>query len=145
MNHKSLNRTLYFEITEKTGSDEIYLLLDKVTSDLNEDVGKKMNDSDSKFLGNDGVDYNSGAVANASDILVPPASIHSLSSGKLSFNCLVLFTKSQPSGGGKALTRQVKKYNVSLQQTYYYFFLVIQGYLMSLRKPLIQISWFLIM
>ena len=44
---------------------------------------------------------------------------------------------SQPPGN-KALKSQVKKYNVSLQQRCYYIFLVIQGRLMSLRKPLIS-------
>ena len=49
----------------------------------------------------------------------------------------LILKKSQPPGIGKALTSQVKKYNVTLQQTYYYIFLLIQGQLMSLRKLLI--------
>ena len=36
----------YVEITEKTGSDEMQALLDKVESDLDEDVDNEMNDSD---------------------------------------------------------------------------------------------------
>ena len=34
----------------------------------------------------------------------------------------LILKKSQPPGIGKALTSQVKKYNVTLQQTYYYIF-----------------------
>ena len=123
------SRKKYIEITEKTGSDEMYVLLDEMESDLVEDVDNEMNDSDTEFFGNDELDYNSGSVANASDILVPAANVHSSSSRRPSFNC--------SPGGGKALTSQVKKYNVSLQQTYYYIFLVIQGRLMSLRNSLI--------
>ena len=67
----------YVEITGKTGFDKIYPLLDKVESDLDEDVDNKMNDSDEKFFGNDEGDYNSGSVANACDILVPAANVHS--------------------------------------------------------------------
>ena len=77
----------YVEITGKTGFDKIYPLLDKVESDLDEDVDNKMNDSDEKFFGNDEGDYNSGSVANACDILVPAANVHSSSSGSPSFNC----------------------------------------------------------
>ena len=114
----------YVEITGKTGSDKIYPLLDEVKSDLDEDVDNKMNDSDEKFFGNDEGDYNSGSVANARDILVPAANVHSSSSGSSSFNCSARFKKSQLPGVGKATTR------------YYYIFLVIEGRLMSLRKTL---------
>ena len=56
-------------------------------SDFDEDIDNEMNDSDMEFFGNDEVDYNSGSVANASDILVPAANIHISSSGNPSFNC----------------------------------------------------------
>ena len=82
------SRKKYVEIAEKTGSDEIYALLYEVESDLNEDVNNETNDSDTEFVGNDEVDYNSGSVANASDILVFAANVHSLSSGNPSLNCL---------------------------------------------------------
>ena len=81
------SRKNYVEITEKTGSDEMYALLDEVESDLDEDVDNEINDSDKEFLGNDEPDYNSGSVANASDILVPAANIHSSSTRSSSFNC----------------------------------------------------------
>ena len=126
------SRKKYVVITEKTGSDEMYALLVEVESDLDDDVNNEMNDSDTEFFGNDELDYNSGSVENASDILVPAANIHSSSSGSPFFNC--------SPGGGKALTSQVKKYNARVQQTYYYIFLVIQSRLMSLRNPLIGIS-----
>ena len=54
--------------------------------DFDEDIDNEMNDSDTDFFGNDEVDYNSGSVANASDILVPAANVHSSSSGNPSFN-----------------------------------------------------------
>lgn len=81
------SRKKCIEIAEKTGSDDIYALLDEVESDLNEDVNNETNDSDTEFVGNDEVDYNSGSVANASDILVLAANVHSLSSGNPSLNC----------------------------------------------------------
>ena len=56
-------------------------------SDFDEDIDNEMNDSDMEFFGNDEVDYNSGSVANASDILVPAANVHISSSGNPSFNC----------------------------------------------------------
>ena len=46
-----------------------------------------MNDSDMEYFGNDEVDYNSGSVANASEILVPAANVHSSPSGNASFKC----------------------------------------------------------
>ena len=129
------------EITKNTGSDEIYTLLDEVLwmkeSALDEDVDNEINDSDTEFFVNDELDYKSGSVANASDILVSAANVPSPSSGSPSFNCSAHSKKSQPPGIGKALTNQVKKYNVTLQQIYYYIFLLIQGQLMSLRKLLI--------
>ena len=64
------SRKKYVEITEKTGSYEIYALLDEVESNLDKDVDNEMNDSDAEFFGNDELDYNAGSVANASDILV---------------------------------------------------------------------------
>ena len=63
------SRKKYVEITEKTGSYEIYALLDEVESNLDKDVDNEMNDSDAEFFGNDELDYNAGSVANASDIL----------------------------------------------------------------------------
>ena len=123
------SRKKYVEITEKTGSDKMLALLDEVESNLHEDFDNEMNDSDTEFFGNNELDYNSVSVANTYDILVLAASVHSSSSGSSSFNC--------SPGGGKSLTSQVKKYNVSLQQTYYYIFLVIKGRLVSLRNPLI--------
>ena len=44
------------EITENTGSDEIYALQDEVESGLDEDVDNKMNDSDTEFFVNNEVD-----------------------------------------------------------------------------------------
>ena len=125
------------EITKNTGSDEIYAVLDEVESALDEDVDNEINDSDKEFFVNDELDYKSGSVANASDILVSAANVPSPSSGSPSFNCSAHSKKSQPPGIRKALTSQVKKYNVTLQQIYYYIFLLIQGQLMSLRKLLI--------
>ena len=125
------------EITKNTGSDEIYAVLDEVESALDEDVDNEINDSDKEFFVNDELDYKSGSVANASDTLVSAANVPSPSSGSPSFNCSAHSKKSQPPGIRKALTSQVKKYNVTLQQIYYYIFLLIQGQLMSLRKLLI--------
>ena len=82
-----------------------------------------MHDLDTEFFGNDELEYNSCSVANASNILVPAANIPSSSSGSPSFNCSTHSKKVEPPGDGKALTSQVKKYNVSLQQTYYCVFL----------------------
>ena len=111
------SRKKYVEITDKTGSDEIYALLGEVESDVDEDVNNEMNDSefqnDTEFLGNDEVDYNSGSAANASDILVLAGNVHSLSSANPSFDCSPILKKIHPSGGGNALTTQVKKHNVS--------------------------------
>ena len=42
--------------SQKTVSDEIYVLLDEVESDLGEDVNNERNNSDKEFLGNDEVD-----------------------------------------------------------------------------------------
>ena len=85
-NSKKKTKKKYVEITEKTGSDEMQALLDKVESDLDEDVDNEMNDSDKEFFGNDELDYNSDSVANASDILFHAANVHSSSSGNPSFN-----------------------------------------------------------
>ena len=123
----------------------MYAQLDVVESDLDKGVDNKINDSDTKIFGNDELDYNSGSLANASDILVPAANAHSSSSGSPSFNCLAHSKKSQPPGCGKALTIQVQKYNMSLQQKYCYIFLVMKGRLMSLRRPLIWINRLLIL
>ena len=46
MNNSKKKKKKYVEITEKTGSDEMQALLDKVESDLDEDVDNEMNDSD---------------------------------------------------------------------------------------------------
>ena len=81
------SRKKYVEIIKKTGWNEIYALLDEVESDLDEEVDNELHNSDKKFFGNDEVDYNSGSVANASDILVPAANVHSSSSGNPFFNC----------------------------------------------------------
>ena len=54
-------------------------------SDLDEDIENEINDSDMEFFGNDELDYNSGTVANASDILVPAANVNSSSSGSPSW------------------------------------------------------------
>ena len=83
------------------------------------------------------LNYNSDPVANAPDVLVPTANGYTSLYVNLSCNCSAHSKKSQPSGGGKALTSQVKKYNVSLQQRYCYISLVIQSHLMLLRKTLI--------
>ena len=80
------SRKKYVEIIKKTGCNEIYALLDEVESDLDEEVDNELHNSDKKFFGNDEVDYNSSSVANASDILVPAANVHSSSSGNPSFN-----------------------------------------------------------
>ena len=50
------SRTKYIEITENTVSDEIYVLLDEVESDLDEDVNNERNNSDKEFFGIDEVD-----------------------------------------------------------------------------------------
>ena len=55
----------------------MYAQLDVVESDLDKGVDNKINDSDTKIFGNDELDYNSGSLANASDILVPAANAHS--------------------------------------------------------------------
>ena len=129
------SRKTYVEIAEKKGSDEIYALLDEVESDLNEDVNNETNDSDTEFVGNEEVDYNSGSVANASDILVVAANVHSLSSGNPSLNCSAHSKNKSAIWRWKRINNPSKK--AQCKQTYYYIFLVIQGHLMSLRKPLI--------
>ena len=58
-------------------------------SNLDEDADNKMNDLDTEFFRNDKLDYNAGSVANASDILVHAANVHSSSSGSPSSNCPV--------------------------------------------------------
>ena len=50
------NSKKYVEITEKTGSDEIYELVDEVETDLYENVANEMNDSDTELLENDELD-----------------------------------------------------------------------------------------
>ena len=46
-----------------------------------------MNDSDTEFFENYELGYNSGSLANGSNILVPAANLFSLSSRSPSFNC----------------------------------------------------------
>ena len=50
------NSKKYVEITEKTGSDEIYELVDEVETDLYENVANEMNDSDTELFENDELD-----------------------------------------------------------------------------------------
>ena len=63
------------------------MLLNELERDFNEDVDNAINDSDKKFLENYEIDYNSGFVANTSNILGPAAKVHSASSGNSSLNC----------------------------------------------------------
>ena len=57
-------------------------------SDLDEDVDNERNDSNTEFFGNGELGCNSGFVANAPDILIPAANVHSSSSISPPFNCL---------------------------------------------------------
>ena len=47
MNNK---RKKYTKIDRETGSDDIFALLDEVNSDLEGDIDKLMNDSDTEFV-----------------------------------------------------------------------------------------------
>ena len=46
----------YVEITEKTGPEEIYALVDDEETDLDENVANEMNDSDTGLFENDELD-----------------------------------------------------------------------------------------
>ena len=43
-------RKMYVKVYRETGSDDIFALLDKVNSDLEDDIDNLMNNSNAKFL-----------------------------------------------------------------------------------------------
>lgn len=93
--------------------------------------------SSMKLSGNDEVDYNSGSVANVSEILVPAANVHNSFSGYSSCTLPVNSKKMSANWMSKNTDKSNEKVDVILQQIHYYILLVIQGHLMSLRNPLI--------
>ena len=69
----------YYKITEKTGSDDIYAILDEIDSDLDEELDNEMNDSDTEFVVEEDIDLRPEAATGVSNILTPNANIHKVS------------------------------------------------------------------
>ena len=72
-------RKKYYKITEKTGSDDIYAILDEIDSDLDEELDNEMNDSDTEFVVEEDIDLRPEAATGVSNILTPNANIHKVS------------------------------------------------------------------
>ena len=61
------------KLDRKTGSDEIFVLLDEVNSDLEEDIGKLMNDSETEFVFEESLKNESDSDDEPLNLLVPEA------------------------------------------------------------------------
>ena len=61
------------KLDRKTGSDEIFVLLDEVNSDLEEDINKLMNDSETEFVLEESLKNESDSDDEPLNLLVPEA------------------------------------------------------------------------
>ena len=61
------------KLDRKTGSDEIFVLLDEVNSDLEEDIDKLMNDSETEFVLEESLKNESDSDDEPLNLLVPEA------------------------------------------------------------------------
>ena len=61
------------KLDRKTGSDEIFVLLDEVNSDLEEDIDKLMNDSETEFVLEESLKIESDSDDEPLNLLVPEA------------------------------------------------------------------------
>ena len=61
------------KLDRKTGSDEIFVLLDEVNSDLEEDIGKLMNNSETEFVFEESLKNESDSDDEPLNLLVPEA------------------------------------------------------------------------
>ena len=66
-------RKNFVKLDRKTGSDEIFVLLDEVNSDLEEDIGKLMNDSETEFVFEESLKNESDSDDEPLNLLVPEA------------------------------------------------------------------------
>ena len=118
------------------------ILLDEVESDLDEDVDNEMNDIGSES-GNYEVDCHTGSVANASVILVPDILlkfiVHHLDT--LPLTAQPILKKIRHLEVQKHWKTN-KKVQCDLTAKILHIFLMIESHLMSLRKPLIRITYF---
>ena len=61
------------KLDRKTGSDGIFVLLDEVNSDLEEDIGKLMNNSETEFVFEESLKNESDSDDEPLNLLVPEA------------------------------------------------------------------------
>ena len=61
------------KLDRKTESDEIFVLLDEVNSDLEEDIGKLMNNSETEFVFEESLKNESDSDDEPLNLLVPEA------------------------------------------------------------------------
>ena len=109
------HRKKYYNISEKTGSDKIYALLDEVDSDLDDDLDNELNDSDTEFVVEEDVDLRHEATSNVSNILTPTANIHKASSSDKSTVCSAS-KKETPEWKWSRTIKPSKKKECKLQQ-----------------------------
>ena len=129
-------RKKYYKITEKTGSDDIYAILDEIDSDLDEELDNEMNDSDTEFVVEEDIDLRPEAATGLSNILTPNANIHKVSPPTI-MNFVHALKKKQQSGSGHESSSQARRSNASFNKMYYCISIVTQLHLMFLKKLLI--------
>ena len=69
-------RKMYVKVYRETGSDDIFALLDKVNSDLEDDIDNLMNNSDTKFLLEEILENELDSHDEPLNLLVPEANYH---------------------------------------------------------------------
>ena len=69
-------RKMYVKVYRETGSDDIFALLDKVNSDLEDDIDNLMNNSDAKFLLEEILENELDSHDEPLNLLVPEANYH---------------------------------------------------------------------
>ena len=69
-------RKVYVKVYRETGSDDIFALLDKVNSDLEDDIDNLMNNSDTKFLLEEILENELDSHDEPLNLLVPEANYH---------------------------------------------------------------------
>ena len=69
-------RKMYVKVYRETGSDDIFALLDKANSDLEDDIDNLMNNSDAKFLLEEILENELDSHDEPLNLLVPEANYH---------------------------------------------------------------------
>ena len=77
---------MYVKVYRETGSDDIFALLDKVNSDLEDDIDNLMNNSDTKFLLEEILENELDSDDEPLNSLVPEANYHVVENPTIKIN-----------------------------------------------------------